>query len=239
MTYPYSLRSAKVRLWIYGAAISVGLAGGFGTAQTVAQLSRERVLQQIENYAHEDVAAGLQLNDERAVGLFEDEGKEVGLTRLDISNAYRTRYLHDKAIAKHWWERLPSWLYILPLVLALVWRPFKSFAEDRLKAVYEALYENYAGAPLLRGRALARYRASIIRQHETFKMPFREAPLKMRQLYVPLQLSELNAETMVRASGALEGKSPDLAGRASGTTKSMPARHVIKEHERLVIKGIP
>jgi hypothetical protein len=182
-------------------------------AQTRAPATREELIQQIQSYADGDVAGGAPMNAESAVSQFQDN--KFGLTPHDIRDIYRERYLEDREKKKPWWDRVPRWLYPVLIVLAIFWRPLKNFLEDTLKKFYEALYTRYAGAKLFRRRALARYRNSVLKQHEDFKIPFRDAPLAMREVYVPLKVS------------------------ATGSMAPVDAMEAIRNHRHLIVKGVP
>ena len=182
-------------------------------AQSSAPASRDQLIKQIQSFADQDVEGGAPLDDKEVIQLFQNN--KFGLSAYEISTVYRQRYLEDKKKKKPWPQRLPLWLYGLVLVLAFFWKPLKSFIEDTLKKAYEAVYVHYAGAKIFRGRALRRYRKSIVDQHSKLKIPFRETPLNMRDIYVPLRMSE------------------------TGSSASIEGSEAVRNHRRLMVKGVP
>ncbi len=206
-------------VWLRRLSVTLALAAGmvvFASSawpQAKPPASRDELVRQIQSYADGDVAGGAPLNDKEVIELFQNN--QSGLTALDISNIYRQRYLDDVDKKKPFWDRVPRWLYGIAVVLAIFWRPLKNAIEEALKRSYETLFARYAGAKLFRGRALRRYRACIDKLHSELKIPFRETPLPMREVYVPLRVSE------------------------RGSVAPTDAVQAIRSYRRLVVKGVP
>jgi hypothetical protein len=201
--------------------------------QTSTRSSREVLIQQIENLATDHAAVpGTPMKDDSAVALFRGRG----LADEEISEIYRRKFLAVRAKTKPWWERYwwLAWLAALVLVFA---KAFKGWLEERAKKLYEALYQRYAGAKVFRGQALRRYRESIIRQHRTLKIPFRDSGLAMSEVYVPLKFS--GAESIpVEAFEAIR-QFPKLMVKGNpGSGKSMLLRAVLLAHAEGRLTGI-
>jgi len=211
------------------------LLAGTAQAQVKPGLSiREEMVKEIESYADGDVGSGLPLNDQLVINLFQNN--QFGLTARDISQIYRKRYLADLEARKHWWDRLPGWLYVIFLVLAFFWRPLKKFIEERLGSAYEEVYKRHAGSKVFRGKALNRYRRSIVKQHLHVKIPFRDKPLAMRDVYVPLRVSDPTSASGIDAIDAIRTHDGLAIKGSPGSGKSMLLRAILLAYadERLV-----
>jgi len=216
-------------------AVWIVLATVVSLAQTNAVVTRAELTQKIQEHADQDWEAKAGPKDELVISLY--EGK-AGLTRGEIEDIYRERYFQDVEKGKHWWEHVPPWLYAVLTVLAFVWRPLKSFIEDDLKKYYQALFTRLAGAKFFWRGALARYRDSILKQHETFTILFREKPLAMSEVYVPLRLSGAGSAVPIRALDALRKYRRVVVKGVPGAGKSMLLQALLLAHADGRLTGI-
>ena len=208
-------------------------------SQTNSPAACNELVQQIESYAVQDADSGASPKDELVISLFRD--KKVGCTPNDISQIYRRRYFSRFRGKESWYDRVPHWLYPVLLVLALFWRPLKNVIEERLKKVLRRALHPLCWSQALRGRALARYRRSVLKQHENFKIPFRDAPLKMREVYVPVRVSEAGSPTPIDAMEAVRSHRHLMVKGVPGSGKSMLLRSLLLAYAdgRLGIEGDP
>jgi NACHT domain len=213
--------------------VLVLLLAGPCAGQSRPPASRDQLVRAIERYADEDVAAGNPLSEDRVEKIFADN--RFGLTPYDISQIYRTRYF----AARPWWKKIPSWVWIGLAALGLFFRPLKAFAEERLKKTYEDLYVQYASARPFRGRALERYRAAVVRNYEKLKIPFRDAPLDMRQIYVPLKFTEAAGTSPVDAAEAILANRKLMVRGNPGSGKSMLLKSILLSWADGRLTGIP
>jgi hypothetical protein len=212
------------------------LLAGSALPQPSPPSTREELVRSIEHYAAEDAAAGLPMNDERALRVFTDR---FGLTPYQVSQLYRNKYREVAAVVRPWWKRLPPWVPWLVAVLALIFRPMKAWLEDRLKKSYEELYLRYAWAKPFRRRALERYSESLLRNYQSFKIPFRDTPLEMRQVYVPLKVSDASrAVAAVEAIEAIRRNARLMITGNPGSGKSMLLRSLLLAYADGQLTGI-
>jgi hypothetical protein len=209
------------------------LLAGRAVAQPPQPATRNDLVHAIERYADEDVAAGNALNDDRVVKIFANN--RFGLSDYEISQIYRNRYF----AARPWWKRVPYWVWIAVGVLGLFFRPLKAWAEERLKKVYEDLYVRYAYARPFRRRALRRYRESVVRVYERLKIPFRDQPLHMRQVYVPLKVTEAGSTSALDAAEAIRANRKLMVRGSPGSGKSMLLRSILLSWADGRLSGIP
>jgi hypothetical protein len=198
--------------------VCFGLVLAATSAQTGAPRTRPELIKSIDERAQEDAANGAPRED-LAIQLYHNN--KFGVTDLEISQTYRRKYSDAREAKKHWWERIPSWLALLVAVFAVFGRALLKWLEEQIKKVYEALFTRYAGAKIFRRQALKRYRAALVRQHQRLKIPFRDAPLEMREVYVPLKFADRHASAPVDAQEAIRTYPKLMVIGSPGSGKSM------------------
>jgi predicted NACHT family NTPase len=80
---------------------------------------------------------------------------------------------------------------------------------------------------MFRGPALARYAAKVRTEHRTFKMPFRDLPLEMAKVYVPLKVENESGESRLDGMTAIGTYRRLVVKGAPGAGKSMLLRSLL------------
>lgn len=190
-----------------------------------ASATREELVHEIESLAEAHAKTNTPMKDDSVVERYRDN--KVGLTAEEISTIYVRKYLEVREAKQHWWERLPWWLAWIVVAMLLLGKAFKDWIEEHAKKQYEEIYQRYAGSRLLRRNALKRYRDSIIEQHQKLKIPFRDTPLDMREVYVPLKIGSVNSVTPVEALEAARQYRVLVVTGNPGSGKSMLMRSLL------------
>ncbi len=194
--------------------------------QTRNPASREELIHQIESYAEAHASTGTPMKDDSAVQLYHDN--QAGLTPQDITQIYITKYRQIAEVKKPLLDRIPKWLYLLSLpLLGIFGKAFIIWIEERTKKLYEEVFQRNAGARIFQKKALRRYCESIIRQHQNFRIPFRNAPLKMREIYVPLKVADSPANAPIDALEGVRQYRRLMVTGNPGSGKSMLLRRLL------------
>lgn len=152
---------------------------------------RLKVIEQIEATATLDHQAKT-INVDHAVEEHEDEAKKAGLTVPEIRKVYKKK-IASLNQPDPWKEFLP-WIGPFGIfigIIGLFGGGIKKKAEQLSQGLVDKIYKRFSGTKLFRNFALRRYRTALSNKYQELKIPFRpNRPLKMAEVYVPLQLLE-------------------------------------------------
>lgn len=186
------------------------------------RVTRTEIVHQIEADASDHASTNTPMKEEWEVQLYRNN--DAGLTPEEISQIYKKKY---REVYNKKSSNLPWWIASASLLLAFFGKMAKTWLEDQSKKLYESVYQRHAGARLFRRRALRRYSRSIVRQHQSFKIPFRDEPLEMRDVYVPLKVADTTSATPVDALDAIRQYRRLMVKGNPGTGKSMLLRSLL------------
>lgn len=152
---------------------------------------RLKLIEKIEATATLDHQAKT-INVDHAVEEHENEAKQAGLTIPEIRKVYKKKIASLSQPDP--WKEFLSWIGPVGIVIGILGflgGAIKKKAEQLSQGIVDNIYKRFSGTKLFRNFALRRYRTSLINKYQELKIPFRpNRPLKMAEVYVPLQLLE-------------------------------------------------
>jgi hypothetical protein len=194
--------------------------------QTTPTLSpRDELVAKIKGAAERHVKGDSSMQTATVVKSFEINN--VGLTSPEIIQIYEEEYIRLKEEKKaDPWERIKEdvgWFAAVILGIFFVFKEaLKKWFEKLVEMLGSAIYNRFAGSKFFQGVALRRYQKALIEKHRELKIPFRNKPLQMQEVYVPLKVVD----------GHDERKDADKK-------EGVDAYRAIAESRRLMIKGAP
>jgi hypothetical protein len=155
------------------------------------------------------------------------ETNNVGLTSPEIAQIYEEEFSRlKKAKEEDLWEQINpkvGWIAAAIIGVFFVFKEaLKKWFEQIVEWVGSAIYNRFAGSKFFQGVALRRYQKALIEKHKELKIPFRNKPLQMQEVYVPLKVVD----------GHDKRKETDKK-------EGVDAYRVIAESRKLMIKGAP
>lgn len=159
---------------------------------------QSEIVEKIEKTATLDYKTD-SIDIKNAVENYKESAAEIGLTEQEIREIYQQKIIELKnskpKIISPWKDLEPfGWLFGLG---ALLWAFFKDAINKKgaqvSQSLINAIYKQFSGTKLFRNFALEQYRKALSNKYRKLKIPFRpNRPLKMSEVYVPLQLVEQN-----------------------------------------------
>lgn len=214
--------------WLFAAALAGAIVLGTlsefvpADAQGTGAQTPEEVIAEIERWAKLHQASLDKPDPDFAKENF--PGNPAGFSTLRIQEIYTEafqlqRQLNRPPLWKRWLPNEGSLVaFVLAVMLALQNSAIKAWVVKPFEKASEWLYQQLAGNPLFRERALRRYRTALLEHYEELKIPFRQGrPLRMEEVYVPLKASAATGDR------ALE----------------IDAYQAVTENARLMVKGAP
>lgn len=131
-------------------------------------------------------------NVAQAVLDHKDEALKAGLTVPKIQKVYTQKIASLKK--GDLWQQWQPFGWLVAAVMGIIYIFGKAITNKFTQIVQDIidnLYKRFSGTQLFRDFALKRYRTALSNKYQELKIPFRpNRPLKMSEVYVPLQLLE-------------------------------------------------
>lgn len=155
---------------------------------------RLKVIKKIEETATLHHQAKLKTED--GLKIARDEHKEEALKASLTKNQIQKFYLKKRASLNksnpfQQWQPF-GWLAAVVMgIITIFGKAINNRFIQIVQAIIDNLYKRFSGTQLFRDFALKRYRTALSNKYQELKIPFRpNRPLKMEEVYVPLQLLE-------------------------------------------------
>lgn len=164
-----------------------------------------------------------------AVSLYGDN--KAGVERQEVAVIYEQAYSKAKEAKQQSWSSLrpeAGWLFGIFFFFVAVFRnSLSELINFSIKTISNWLYSRLAGQKFLRKTALRHYRKALVRKYKSVRIPFRDrAPLKMAEVFVPLQVTgRSDAEQMAAMQAISRFKRLMVVGEP-GAGKTMLMKHV-------------
>ena len=192
---------------------------------------REALIEAIQARAQRDVELGKPAEGVAALEvLFGAEAANVGLSMVEVLEVYEEAYTAATPV-KPWWEDLrpqAGWIAAIILFVLVIFRDaLKDSLSKAVKWLLERIYLRLAGFRPFWGMALERYRRRLVERYERLNIPFRPGrPLEMREVYVPLKVSDAQTTDLIDAYRAVVKHKWLMITGAPGAGKTMLLRHL-------------
>lgn len=162
------------------------------------------------------------------------ESNPVGLKSPEIAKIYEEEYIRLKeAKEADPSEKISSRVGWIVAAIIAIFFIFKESLKKWFEKIFEvcgaAVYNRFAGSKFFQGVALRRYQKALIEKHKELKIPFRNKPLHMQEVYVPLKVLDGSNEDAYRAIS--ESRRLMIKG-APGAGKSMLLKHIALSHAK-------
>ncbi len=121
-----------------------------------------------------------------------------------------------------------GWIAAIILFLLLILRDaIKDGLSKGVRWLLEGIYRRLAGYRPFWGLALKRYRRALVARYERLNIPFRPGrPLEMREVYVPLKVSDAQTAHLIDAYAAIAKDKWLMITGAPGAGKTMLLRRL-------------
>ncbi|WP_052166274.1 NACHT domain-containing protein [Methylobacter tundripaludum] len=164
-----------------------------------------------------------------AVNLYGDN--KAGVERQEVAVLYEQAYSKAKEAKLQSWSSLrpeAGWLFgAFGLIVAVFRNSLSDLIKLILKTISNWLYSRLAGQKFLRKTALRHYRKALVRKYESVRIPFRDrAPLKMAEVFVPLQVTGRVDAVQMAAMQAISRFKRLMVVGEPGAGKTMLMKHV-------------
>jgi len=163
-----------------------------------------------------------------AVSLYGDN--KAGVERQEAAVIYEQAYSKAKEAKQQSWSSFrpeAGWLFgIFGLFVAVFRNSLSDLINLTLKTTSNWLYSRLAGQQFLRKTALRHYRKALIRKYESVSIPFRPRPLKMAEVFVPLQVTGRADAVQMAAMQAISRFKRLMVVGEPGSGKTMLMKHV-------------
>jgi len=164
-----------------------------------------------------------------AVSLYGDN--KAGVERQEAAVIYEQAYSKAKEAKQQSWSSFrpeAGWLFgIFGLFVAVFRNSLSDLINLTLKTTSNWLYSRLAGQQFLRKTALRHYRKALVRKYESVRIPFRDrAPLKMAEVFVPLQVTGRSDALQMTAMQAISRFKRLMVVGEPGSGKTMLMKHV-------------
>jgi hypothetical protein len=205
---------------------------------------REALIQEIQARARRDIELDKPAKDIMDLEiLFGDEAADVGLSMAQVLEIYEEAYTAAKP-SEPWWSDLrpeADWIVAAILFVLFILRDvLKENLTKLINWIWERLYKILSGWRPLWGIALRRYRKALVTRYERLKIPFRPGhPLDMREVYVPLKMSEASDTKLIDAHQAIGEHKLLMVTGAPGSGKSVLLRHLTLRYAESDLTDIP
>ncbi|WP_212667020.1 NACHT domain-containing NTPase [Acaryochloris marina] len=167
------------------------------TSPSLAQqysLEQISVIKKIEETATLHYQAQLKVDKglELALDEYRDEALKAHLNEIIVQSFYIEK-IASLNKTKPWQQWTPFNLSVAIAIGILTW--FRDAiikkGNQASQGIIDNIYKRFSGTKLLRNFALEQYRKALSNKYQELKIPFRpNRPLKMAEVYVPLQLLE-------------------------------------------------
>lgn len=191
-----------------------------------AAQSGDQTLAEVRQQARKDAQANKpQRPGSELQVLFGQEANAAGVSMRQVVSTYEDEYARAKPV-KPWWEELlpnAGWLTAILLLLVVVFKESLQKALGGLiEAVQKRIYNRFAGHRLFRRKALRSYRQTLRDKYQEILLPFRPGrPLRMQEVYVPLQVRGTSGAELIQAQAALAQYPRLMVVGPPGSGKSM------------------
>ncbi|HEY8095804.1 MAG TPA: NACHT domain-containing protein, partial [Methylobacter sp.] len=164
-----------------------------------------------------------------AINLYGDN--KAGVERQEVAVIYEQAYSKAKEAKLQSWSSLrpdAGWIFgIFGLIVAVFRNSLSDLIKLTLKTISNWLYSRLAGQQFLRKTALRHYRKALVRKYESVRIPFRDrAPLKMAEVFVPLQVTGRADAVPMAAMQAISRFKRLMVVGEPGAGKTMLMKHV-------------
>ena len=154
------------------------------------------VIKKIEATAvldHQNKSTNIDQAINHAVEDHKVEALKAGLTVPEIRRFYKEkRAILNKANPWQKWQPYGWPIAVVISIITLFRDAIIKKGNQISQAAIDNIYRKFSGTKLFRNFALERYRKALSDKYQELKIPFRpNRPLKMEEVYVPLQLLEM------------------------------------------------
>jgi hypothetical protein len=234
-----------VLVWalVFGLVVGAAMPNG---AQTPTPTVDDEIVRQ----AKEDAEMGTAQKRKEFRDAFAKDANQKSRSSEELDKLY-TKYVEaynkakdakevdPKEAAKGPLQSPAPWI-ISTFVLAII-ALFKDWIASLSKQISTAIntwiYQRFSGTKLFWNIALKKYRKALVRKNEKLKIPFRDAPLKMADVYVPLKVAQKD-----RSIETIEGEGTEaelLAARQTRREAAIDPLNIVSKHRRLMVTGEP
>lgn len=196
---------------------------------------REQLIKSIQARAQRDVELGNAALTVRDLDvLFGVTASTAGVPMTEVVETYEGAYQVAKNSLSIW-DRIikfgePSlgWFAaVVMFILGALLVAARGFLTRTFNSFGELIYRQFAGYRPFWTIALRRYHKALTRNHSELKIPFRpNRPLKMRDVYVPLQIAGVANQDKVDALQAIRDFRQLVVLGTPGSGKTMFLRHM-------------
>ena len=219
------------RQWIFVFALTFLVTFGSITAtHSQTPSSRDAAIADIKKSAERHVKTDSSMQTSTVLKQFEKDNG--GLTPPEIIKIYEDEYVRLKeAKEADPWERfLPKVGWMAAALLGL-WAIFRDTINTWTKTLadklFKSVYNRFAGTKLFRDIALKKYRQALIVKHCELRIPFRlDRPLKMQDVYVPLNVKGSQSYDLIDAYEAVSQYKRLMVTGQPGSGKSMLLKYL-------------